>query len=309
MGRSLRCSAALLAGLALLSSCQSRDEPAAPGHPEGAVRVGSFDFPESVLLGEIYAATLEDQGVDVVRELGAGPREAVAPALEQDLLDLVPEYLGTSLLFVTLGEAGLPSSPAAAHEALVRAYGERGVTVLDYAPAQNQNVIAVTTETAREHALARISDLRPVAPEMTFGGPPECPLRPLCLRGLERTYGLAFDAFLPLDTGGPMTVAALTAGEVDVGLLFSTDPVIDDPELTLLRDDRDLQPAENVVPVVRSEVAERLGRQALEAIDRVSARLTTDGLRTLNAQVALDVEPALEPADVAVAWLREEGLI
>jgi osmoprotectant transport system substrate-binding protein len=305
MGRSLRVGAALLAGLLLLASCQGDEAPSARRHRAGAVRVGSFDFPESVLLGEIYAATLEAQGVDVVRELGAGPREAVAPALEQDLLDLVPEYLGASLSFVTLGEEESSSVPSAAHEALARAYAERGIAVLDYAPAQDQNAIAVRTATAREHGLTTISDLRPVAGEMTFGGPPECPVRPLCLPGLERTYGLRFEGFRTLDVGGPMTVAALAGGEVEVALLFSTDPSLDDPDVTVLRDDKDLQPAENVVPVVREEVAERLGPRALDAVDRVSARLTTDVLRDLNAQVALD----LEPADVAVAWLRGERLL
>jgi osmoprotectant transport system substrate-binding protein len=268
--------------------------------------VGSFDFPESVLLGEIYAATLEQHGVDVVRELGAGPREAVAPALEQDLVDLVPEYLGTSLTFVTLGEAVPSSVPAAVHEALVRAYAARGIAVLDYAPAQDHNAIAVTRETAEEHGLATISDLRPVAGQMTFGGPPECPERPLCLQGLESKYGLRFEAFRALDVAGPVTVAALAGGEVDVALLFSTDPSFENEDLTVLRDDRDLQPAENVVPVARQEVVDRLDRSALEAIDKVSARLTTDVLRSLNEQLALDL---VEPADIALAWLRAEGLV
>lgn len=304
MGWSRRCGATLVAGLLLLSSCQGDDAPVVR-HPPGSVRVGSFDFPESVLLGEIYAAALEQHGVDVVRQLGTGPREAVAPALEQDLVDLVPEYLGTSLTFVTLGEAVPSSVPAAVHEDLVRAYAARDIAVLDYAPAQDHNAIAVTRETAEEHGLAAISDLRPVAGQMTFGGPPECPERPLCLQGLESKYGLRFEAFQALDVAGPMTVAALSGGEVDVALLFSTDPSFENADLAVLRDDRDLQPAENVVPVVREEVVARLDPSALEAIDKVSARLTTEVLRSLNEQLALD----LEPADVALAWLRAEGLV
>ena len=126
----------------------------------------------------------------------------------------------------------------------------------------------------------------------------------LCLAGLQRVYGLKFDEVVSsLDAGGPVTHQALDDGYVDVALLFSTDPAIDDPDLVELSDDRRLQPAENVTPLVRKEVVERWGSKLVGVIDSVSAQLTTDELRQLNARAA-----GGDVADVAAAWLEEHGL-
>jgi len=126
----------------------------------------------------------------------------------------------------------------------------------------------------------------------------------LCLAGLERIYGLAFESFLPLDVGGPLTHQALVGGHIDVALLFTTDPRITAEGLVVLEDDRGMQPAENVIPVVRTEVVERWGDRLVAVVDGVSARLTTGRLRALNARVD-GGEPA---TDVAADWLATEGL-
>ncbi len=136
------------------------------------------------------------------------------------------------------------------------------------------NAFVVTKETAQRYALHDVSDLGTVAPRLILGGPPECPTRPFCLMGLEQTYGLAFDEFVPLDAGGPLTHAALDKGVIDVAVLFSTDPAIDD--LVELADDRGLQPAENVTPLVRRSVVARWGAPLVEVVDSVSRRLTTE---------------------------------
>jgi osmoprotectant transport system substrate-binding protein len=189
--------------------------------------------------------------------------------------------------------------------ALDEALRDRGVEALAYGPAQNHNGIVVTEETAMRFNLIRISDLASFASELTFGGPPECPERPSCLIGLEDVYGLRFDAFQPLDVGGPATVAALTGGEVDVGLLFTTDPNIGENDLVLLIDNRRLQPAENVVPIARSEV---LGRHTgmREVVDGVTRALSTEDLRELNRLVELERQ---RPQAVAHEWLLLEGLV
>jgi osmoprotectant transport system substrate-binding protein len=144
----------------------------------------------------------------------------------------------------------------------------------------------------------------PEASELVFGGPPECPERPLCLGGLEDRYGLEFGAFEPLDAGGPVSVTALRSGNVDVALLFTTDAAIDQNDFVLLYDDLGLQPAENVTPVVRAEVVEAHGDGFVRVVDSVSALLTTEDLRELNARVA----EGATPKDVATAWLAEHGL-
>jgi len=134
---------------------------------------------------------------------------------------------------------------------------------------------------------------------MVLGGPPECPSRPLCLLGLGSVYGLSFEGFVSLDAGGPLTVAALRIGQIDVGLLFTTDGRIDTEGFVLLRDDRLLQPAENVTPIVRPEALATFGPSLSDLLNAVSAQLTTADLRTMNAQVAGGVASAA----VARAWL------
>jgi osmoprotectant transport system substrate-binding protein len=273
---------------------------------DDAITVASFEFPESVVLGEIYAQALEAEGFNVRRQLGIGPRELVEPSLERGLVELVPEYAGSALEFLASGENIATSDEELTHARLVDAFAERGVDVLTPAPAQNQNGFAVAHKTANRHGLEAISDLTAIDEDLAFGGPPECPERPLCLDGLESTYGLEFDRFVTLDAGGPLTVSALRAGTVDVALLFTTDAAIQENDFVLLEDDRGLQPAENVTPVVRDEVIKRHGDRFVGVVDAVSRLITTAELRALNASVALE---GASPESVAAAWLAEHGLL
>jgi osmoprotectant transport system substrate-binding protein len=272
---------------------------------DDAITVASFDFPESLLLAELYALALEGAGVRVERQLGLGPRELVQPALQRGLVELVPEYAGSALGFVTLGEVEPVADTKATHAALTSALAGRGVLVLEAAPAEDANGLAVTEETARRLGLRIVSDLADHAPGLVLGGPPECPQRPLCLPGFRERYRLRFERFLPLDSGGPLTMRALREGVIDVGVVFTSDPVIGRGDVTLLGDDLGLQPAENVTPVVREEVLERFGDAVVEVLNSVSAVLTTDDLRSMNARVSFDGEPY---RDVAASWLRERGL-
>ena len=137
-------------------------------------------------------------------------------------------------------------------------------------PAQDANTFVVTRETAEREHLRTLSDLAAVAPEMTFAGPPECPSRPFCLLGLERVYGLSFREVLALDAGGPLTHQAIASRDVDVALLFTTDPALIDGTLVELEDDRDLQPAENVTPLVRSDVVDHFGPDLVARMDTIS---------------------------------------
>ena len=294
-----------LALVACLPSGPER-EPAVAADPE-AVTVGSFNFSESTLLAELYAQALESGGLPVERALEVGPRELMQPALEQGLVDVVPEYLGSALSYFDPGAAVASLDAPAIHKRLVETLGRSGVEVLSPAPAENQNGFAVTAATAERYGLRTLSDLAPVAGELVFGGPPECRERRLCLAGLQSRYELQFADFVALgDAGGRRTRAALTEGQVDVALLFTTDGHLATDEFVLLEDDRELQPAENVVPVVRRETIGRYGDRLVDRLDQVSAALTTEELSQLNRRVEVDDE---EPAAVAVAWLAGEGLL
>jgi osmoprotectant transport system substrate-binding protein len=273
---------------------------------DDAISVASFDFPESTVLAEVYAQALEGAGFRVERELGLGPRELVEPALQRGLVELVPEYAGSALTFVTLGGAPPTSDRDATNRALAAALAPRGITALDPAPAQDQNGFAVTRATATRYSLRTISDLAPVASSLTFGGPVECPRRPLCLQGLESTYGLSFEGFVALDASGPLTAAALAEGQVDVVLMFTTDGQIAQNDFVALEDDLGLQPAENVTPVVRTDTVRRFGPGLVDVLNAVSAQLTDRALRVLNAQVGFQ---RIEPADAARAWLLANGFL
>ena len=294
----------LVLGLALAASaCQQTGEPASDVRRDDAVTVASFNFPESVLLAEIYARALEAADVRVKRETALGTRELVMPALVQGLVELVPEYAGSALLFFSG-----PGSASADHDAIHRALASElsgfGVTALEASPAEDQNGFAVTRETAARLGLRSLSDLAAVADQLTFGGPPECLRRPSCLPGLESTYGIEFgDEILTLDSGGGRTVAALAQGTVDVALMFTSDGAVDLNDFVLLHDDRGLQPAENVTPVVRRDALERFPGLA-DALNAVSGLLSTDELRSMNAELALGADPRT----IAGAWLARNGL-
>ena len=269
------------------------------------ITVGSFDFPESTLLAYLYAGALSARGypVHVLPDLGS--RELVDPALMTGLIQLVPEYAGSALEFVSLGRVHATASVASTITALERWMGERGVIVARPAAAQDANAIVVTAATAARYRLHMVSDLATVAPALVFGGPPECPERAYCLAGLRHAYGLRFRAFVALDAGGPLTRQALRAGDISVALLFTTDPAIRDQHLVVLADNRGLQPAENVVPVVGRAAAERYGTGLFAALNAVSARLSTPALTALDAQVELG---GRAPGIVAERWLRDQGL-
>jgi osmoprotectant transport system substrate-binding protein len=303
--------AVCLALAVLCAACTSplgRGPPArAPaGTPGTAITVGSFNFPESILLAYIYADALAARGFPVRVLPDLGTRELVDPALENGLIQLVPEYSGSALDFLSLGRPSATANTAATYRSLTRAAESRGLVAAQPAPAQDANAIVVTAETAARYHLRSIADLAKAAPGLVFGGPPECQERADCLLGLERTYGLRFKAFTPTDTGGPLTMQALDSGQIGVGLLFTTDPGIPEHHLVILADTRALQPAENIVPLVRRGTAMRYGPRLLAALNAVSSRLSTSALRDLDARVELT---GRGPRSVADGWLRAEALI
>ena len=194
--------------------------------------------------------------------------------------------------------------PVATRRALDGALRPWGLRTLTPAAASNQNALVVSRLTARDQGFRTISDLRGDAPRLTIGVPPECPGRDYYLPALRRVYGLRFGSVTILDSE-PLRVAALREGVVDVALLFTTDGSLASEDLVMLRDDRDLQPAENVVPVVSERALARHGNRLTDTLDRISARLTSENLRFLNWRVDTGHDIATE----ARGWLLRHGLI
>lgn len=264
------------------------------------VVVGSTNFPEQLVLANIYADVLEARGVEVETRLNLGSREIVFPALKAGEIDVLPEYTGALLGYLTAGEAAA-QKPEAVTKALKKELPE-GIVMLEPAAAQDKDALVVTQKTADKYDLQAVSDLKGVASELVVGGPPELETRAVGLPGLKKVYGIEFANFRALDAGGPLTVGALQSGAIDVARMFTTQGIIDAKGWVVLKDDKELVPAQNLVPVARQDVLTDDIRAALNA---VSAELTTEGLQKLNRSVIVDKTP---PAVVAEQWVKAHGL-
>ena len=287
---------AVLIALALVAAACGSGEDTKEGP---TITIGSANFSENALVAEIYAQVLEDEGYPVERNLNIGQREVYAPALESGELDLVPEYVG-SALGVLFG--GTPTADSEATTAALReAWAPAGISVLDPAPAQDKNGIVVRQDTADALGLTKVSDLA-AHTDLVFGGPPECPEREFCLIGLTDVYGLSFADFKPLDVGGALTVAALEGDEIQVALLFTSDGVIAAKGFVLLEDDKGLQPAENLTPVIRTEILDAYGDDLADTLNGISAELTTEELSEMNRRIGIDGD---DPEQVAADWVSD----
>ena len=275
--------------------------------PKPTVKVGSTNFFEQGILGELYAQILENSGYSVERKFNLGNREIVQPALESGQIDLDAEYLATLLSFVDKN-AKASTDPAQTAKLLQTALAAKKLTLLDYAAATDQNGFVVTKDTAAKYNLKKLSDVTAVAGQLVLGGPPECPspTRPFCIPGLKSTYGITFKDFKPLDAGGPLTVAALEGKQIDVGLLFTSDPGIVAKGFVLLEDDKRLQLSDNIAPVVRDDLLAKDDGTIKKLLNSISAKLSQDELNGMNKLVSVDKK---DPKDVARDWLKKQGLI
>jgi osmoprotectant transport system substrate-binding protein len=291
----------------VLAACgQSGGGTAAPGGSKPTVRVGSANFPEAIILGEIYGQVLEASGYTIERKLNLGSREIYSAALDAGQIDLVPEYLATYVAFITKDQKKASTDAVATFKNLQEALKAKNLTALDYAPAIDSNGFVVTKATADKFKLSKISDLAAQNGNLVLGGPPECPTRDFCLLGLQQTYGLKFKDFKPLDTGGPLTVAALKGNQIDVGLLFTTDAAIQAENFVLLQDDKKLQLADNIVPIVRNDLLTKAPADFKTLLNGVTPKITTEELTGLNRKVGIDKQDARA---VAGAWLKTKALV
>jgi osmoprotectant transport system substrate-binding protein len=266
------------------------------------VTVGSTNFSEQLILAEMYAAVLEKAGVKVDTRLNLGAREVVFPALEKGDIDLLPEYNGSVLSFLDKNATQTTSDEV--NTALAPKLDAKGLVALQQSPAEDKDGWAVTKETADKYGLAKLSDLKGKAGQLVVGGPPELKTRPAGLPGLKKVYGIEdFKEFKALDAGGPLTTSALNKGDIDVGRVFTTQGAIAANNWVLLEEDKPLEPAQNIVPIGRKDAMTDQVKQALNAI---SAKITTEELTKLNKQVDID---KADPEKVANDWLTQQGLL
>jgi len=296
----------LLSGLALsvtAGACGAAPSTHPKSTPGPSITIGVPGTTEQEVVAQLYAGVLEHAGVRVTLRTGLGGRAEVEPALASGQLDLYPDYAGELLLFLDANDTVAATQSSTAVADLKSWLGGAGVTVLRPAPALDTDVFVVSRATADQYHLTTLSSLKPVASKLVIGGPPGCATQAQCLVGLTDTYGLHFKSFTSLDDAGPITVAALQGGEVQVAELSSSDGTVVRDNFVALGDDKHLLNADYVIPVIRRSVD--TGAVAA-ALDRLSARLTTDQLAELNIAVTVDHRA---PATVARRWLEQAQLI
>jgi len=288
--------ALLTAGLLILAVTLSAGVASAQSK---SLTVGSKDFSGAQAISQAYGQALENKGYDITFKDNLGATEIVYAALQSGDLDGYADYQGTLLTYL----GGTPTGDSAeTYKALQDKLKGTDITVSKPAPAVDVNGFYVSKATAKKHKLETVSDLAKVAPDLTFGGPPECEERPLCLGDTsQQLYGLDFSEVKKLDAGGPITVQALEDGDIDVALLFTGSSVIP-KDAVLLKDDKALQPADNPVFVIKKDKA---NAATLKVLNQVSAKLNTAAYNKMSLDISENKE---DPSDVAAAFLKKNKL-
>jgi len=279
-------------------SAATSKEPAS-GPP---LRIGTKNFPEEFLLGELYSQALRAKGFQVTLKRDVGSTEIIHEALTGGALDMYPEYVGV-LLSEVANQRSRPASQHAAY-ASAKAFEERrGFTLLAMTPFSDSNALAVTPRFAREHGVRSIADLRDVAGRVRIGAPPEFATRFEGLVGLDQVYGLRNLRATPMAIGAQYK--ALDGGRVDAAAVFTTDGQLAEARYVLLADPRRVFGTQHVAPVISRKALRSHGPRLRAVIDMVSRRLTRKAMRQMNAQVQLR---GRDPRDVAAAFLKAARL-
>ena len=267
--------------------------------------IGSKNFTEQKILGEIYAQAFTAAGYGVSTQLNLGDEKTALKALEQGDISAYPEYTGTALLsFFGVQADELPSDEDKAYEQAKADFAKKDLTALPPTPFVSSNEVAVTKETADKEGLSKISDLEGKSENLTLYGTPECRQRLDCLLGLQEVYGLKFKKFVPVDIA--LRHEVLSKGQADVSIVFTTDPQNKREGFVLLEDDKGMFPPYNSTLVVRDDIIEKAGPDLPEVVGRVNEGLTDEVMQELNARVDLDKQT---PKDVAGQYLEESGLV
>ncbi|MBW4546679.1 MAG: quaternary ammonium transporter [Symplocastrum torsivum CPER-KK1] len=267
------------------------------------VKVGSKDFTEQFILGEMYALVLENSGIKVERKLNLGGTPVAQAGLESGQIDLYPEYTGTGLLTVLKQPAN--SDQKQVFDTVAKAYKEKyNLVWLEPAPMNNTQALAMSQEDAAKYGIKTISDMVKKANQLTIASTAEFQEREDGLPGLKKVYGnFEFKKLIPLDPG--LRYQALKNGEADVVEAFGTDGEISALKLVVLEDDKKLFPPYQVAPVVRQEVLDK-NPGIRDTLNTLSPKLTDATMQRLNYEVS---GKQREPAEVAKEFLTQEGLL
>jgi osmoprotectant transport system substrate-binding protein len=276
-----------------------------PANGKISLTIGSKNFAESEITGEIYAQALEAAGYKVKTDLSLGSETIALKTLKAGEISGYPEYTSTALesLF-GLEPEEVSSDPQEAYEKAKAELEKEGLTAFPPTPFASANAVGTLKKTADELEVETVSDLDGKSEELSLYGSPECRQRSDCLAGLEKFYGLKFKSFHPVDIGLRYTV--LEKGQADLSILFTTDPQLaaQSDEFVILEDDKEVFPAGNVIFVTDKKVAQEAGPDYEKTIVEVQKGLTLPVVQELNARVELEKESAKK---VAADYLKEAG--
>lgn len=276
-----------------------------PDNGKVTLTVGSKNFTEQIVLGEVYAQALEAAGYKVDKRLNLGSETVARQAVKSDQISGYPEYVSTALTsFFGVEPEEVPADATEAYEEAKADFEKEDLTAFPPTPFASANAVGTLKKTAEERDLKTVSDLEGQSEEMTLYGSPECRQRIDCLAGLEELYGLKFKKFVPVDIGLRYTV--LDKGQADLSILFTTDPQLSAQadKYVILEDDKEVFPAGNVIWVTTPEVVEEAGPDYEKTIVQVQEGLTLKVMQELGARVELEKEPA---AKVAAEYLESAG--
>ena len=271
---------------------------------KGTITVGSKNFTEQFILGEVYAQTLEAQGFKVQRRLNLGSEQVAYKALRGGSIDMYPEYTGTALTsFFEVKTDDVPKDPDEAYEQAKAEYAKNNITALERTPFQNTYIIASTKATAEKAGNPKtVSELFSKNPNLSISGFPECRQRQDCLLGLRSEYGFK-GKFVSSDG----KFSDLDQGQSDLTLAFSTDPQLALTDKYVgYEDDKQFFPPYHITLGIRNSTVQTIGQEAVDILEAVQEGMTEDAMRELNRRVELEKQ---EPKEVAAAYLSEEGFI
>jgi osmoprotectant transport system substrate-binding protein len=265
--------------------------------------LGTKNFPEEFILGELYKQALEAKGFDVTYKENIGSTEIIQTALQSGKINMYPEYTGV-IVQVVFHRALSAKTAQATYQLAKKLEAAKGFTLLDPTPFYDTDAVAVTNATAKKYGLKSIPDLKKLG-SFTFGAFPECKTRNTCLVGLQNQYGLKSIDFVPLS--GISAYAALDSGKIVAADVFSTDPPLGKgSKYTVLSDPKHLFGFQNVAPIVKTSVAQAAGPTFADTINAVSAKLTQSAIVAMNKAVSVDKQ---SPESVAQAFLKANGLV
>jgi osmoprotectant transport system substrate-binding protein len=272
-----------------------------PGVGKPAITIGDKNFAEENILGSLYAQALQAKGYKVTLQENIGSTEIIFKDITAGRIDMYPEYTGV-LLSAVAEQTKNPASTQAAYEE-AKAYVEKhGLTLLNYTPFYDSDVLATLPAYATQHQLSSIADLKSLGKQVTLGAPPEFATRFEGLLGLKQEYGVV-PTFKPIAI--ELSYKALESGQVDVQNVFSTDGQLLGGKFKLLADPKHVFGFQNVAPVVRQSVLSAEGPVFAETLNKVSSLLTLPAIQQMNAAVSIDKESA---TSVAQKFLQANGL-